>query len=92
METRVVCKANVIKHMLSAPILKGQLGKWMYALLEFDVRFQLAKAMKGQALADLITERTVPSAKFVDIRPWVLFFDGSTCDLACGIGLYVISP
>jgi hypothetical protein len=38
-ETRVVCKANVIKHMLSAPIHKGRLGKWMYALSEFDVQF-----------------------------------------------------
>ena len=38
-ETRVVCKADIIKHMLSAPILKGRLGKWMYTLSEFDVRF-----------------------------------------------------
>jgi len=36
-EVRVICKADVIKHMLSAPILKGRLGKWMYALSEFDV-------------------------------------------------------
>jgi hypothetical protein len=35
-ETRVVCKADIVKHMLSAPILKGRLGKWMYALSKFD--------------------------------------------------------
>ena len=46
-ETRIVCKADVIKHMLSAPILKGRLGKWMYALSEFDIHFQPAKAVKG---------------------------------------------
>jgi len=91
-ETCVVCKADVIKHMLSAPILKGRLGKWMYALLEFDVRFQPAKAIKGQDLADLITERAAPSAQFVDVRPWVMFFDGSTCDPTCGIGLHIVSP
>ena len=36
-DTHVVYKADVIKHMLSAPILKGRLGKWMYALSKFDV-------------------------------------------------------
>ena len=68
METRVVCKADVIKHMLLAPILKGLLEKWMYALLEFDVRFQLAKAVKGQALADLIKreQRHQPSLSASD--------------------------
>jgi len=91
-ETRVVSKADVIKHMLSAPILKGRLGKWMYALSEFDVRFQPAKAVKGQALADLITERASPSAQFADVKPWVMFFDRSTCKPACGIGIHIISP
>jgi hypothetical protein len=43
-EIIVICKSNVIKHMLSAPVLKGRLGKWMFAV-------------KGQALADLIIER-----------------------------------
>ena len=92
METGVVCKADVIKHMLSARILKGRLGKWMYALSEFDVRFQPAKAVKGQALANLITERVSPSAQFADVKPWVMFFDGSTCESACGIGIHIILP
>ena len=53
-ETIVICKSDVIKHMLSAPVLKGRLGKWMFALSEFDIRYQPAKAVKGQALADLV--------------------------------------
>jgi hypothetical protein len=31
-EIIVICKSDVIKHMLTAPMLKGQLGKWMFAL------------------------------------------------------------
>jgi hypothetical protein len=31
-EMIVICKSDVIKHMLSAPMLKGRLGKWMFAL------------------------------------------------------------
>jgi hypothetical protein len=53
-ETVVICKSDVIKHMLSAPVLKGQLRKWMFALSKFDIQYQPAKAVKGQALADLI--------------------------------------
>ena len=45
-ETIVICKSDVIKHMLSAPILKGRLGKWMFVLSEFDIRYQPAKAVK----------------------------------------------
>ena len=56
-EIIVICKSDVIKHMLSAPVLRGRLGKWMFALSEFDLRYQPAKAVKGQALADLIAER-----------------------------------
>jgi hypothetical protein len=56
-EVIIICKSDVIKHMLSAPVLKGRLGKWMFALSEFDIRYQPAKAVKGQALAILIAER-----------------------------------
>jgi hypothetical protein len=50
-EIIVICKSDVIKHMLSAPVLKGRLRKWMFALSEFDIRYQPAKAVMGQALA-----------------------------------------
>ena len=87
-----MCKADIVKHMLSAPILKGRLGKWMYALSEFDLRYQPAKPVKGQALADLITERAAAPITTIGIIPWVSFFDGSVCDSGCGIGLKIVSP
>ena len=46
-ECTVVSKADVIKHMLSTPILNGRMGKWILALLEFDLRYESAKAVKG---------------------------------------------
>ena len=36
-ETIVISKSDVIKHMLSAPVLKGRLRKWMFVLSEFDI-------------------------------------------------------
>jgi hypothetical protein len=56
-EVIVICKSDVIKHMLSAPVLKGRFRKWIFALSEFDIRYQPVKAIKGQALADHIVER-----------------------------------
>ena len=79
-ETIVICKSDVIKHMLSAPILKGRLGKWMLALSEFDIRYQPTKAVKGQALADLIADRVNTDVSALFVRAWAMFFDGSACD------------
>jgi ribonuclease HI len=91
-ETIVICKSDVIKHMLSAPVLKGRLGKWMFALSEFDVRYQPAKAVKGQALADLVAERTSTDILALSIRAWAMYFDGSVCGDGSGIGILLVSP
>jgi hypothetical protein len=37
-ECTVVSKFDVIKHMLSFPILNWRIGKWILALSEFDLR------------------------------------------------------
>jgi hypothetical protein len=54
--------------MLSAPVLKGRLGKWMFALSEFDIRCQPTKEVKGQALADLIAERVNTNIAALSVR------------------------
>ena len=33
----VTCQADVIKHMLQKRILSGRIGKWAYALVEYDL-------------------------------------------------------
>jgi hypothetical protein len=88
----VICKSDVIKRMLSAPVLKGRLGKWMFALLEFDIRYQPAKAVKGQALADLIAERTSSDIATLSIRTWAIYFDGLVCGDGSSIGILLVSP
>jgi hypothetical protein len=88
----VICKSDIIKHMLSAPVLKGQLGKWMFALSEFDIRYQPTKAVKGQALADLIAERINTNIATLSVRAWAMYFDGSSYEDRCGIGILLVSP
>jgi ribonuclease HI len=91
-EIIVICKSDVIEHMLTAPVLKGQLRKWMFALLEFDIRYQPAKAVKGQVLEDLITERINTNIATLSVRQWGMYFDGSACEDGCGIGILLVSP
>jgi hypothetical protein len=91
-EIIIIYTSDVIKHLLSAPVLKGQLGKWMFALSEFDIRYQPAKAVKGQALAYLIAERVNTNIAVLSIRAWAMYFDGSVCGDGCGIGILLVSP
>jgi ribonuclease HI len=78
--------------MLSMPTLNGRIGKWILTLSEFDLRFESAKAVKGQIIADFITEHRGSSINLLEITPWALFFDGSSCDKSGGVGILLISP
>jgi hypothetical protein len=64
----------------------------MFALLEFDIRYQPAKAVKGQALADLIAERTSSDIATLSIRTWAIYFDGLVCGDGSSIGILLVSP
>jgi hypothetical protein len=43
----VACQYNVIKHMLLKPILSGRIGKWAYALVEYDLAYEPLRSMNG---------------------------------------------
>jgi len=77
--------------MLSMPIMSGRIGKWILALSEFDLRYESAKAVKGQIMVDFMTQHC-GAVETLEIVPWTLFFDGSTCDRGAGIGIVLISP
>ncbi|GKV18516.1 hypothetical protein SLEP1_g28883 [Rubroshorea leprosula] len=46
----------VIEYMLSRPLLRGRIGKWVLALSEFNLKYMLQKAIKGQALANFLAD------------------------------------
>ena len=78
--------------MLSMPILNERVGKWILALLEFDLRYESAKAIIGQVIADFVTQHHKPSIGYVEPVPWTLFFDGSSSKQGGGIGVVIILP
>ena len=55
----VVCQTDVIKHILQKLILSVRIGKWAYALVEYDLACEPLKSIKGQIVADFIVEHRV---------------------------------
>jgi len=71
----VVCQIDVIKHLLQKPILSGRIGKWAYALIEYDSACEPLKSMKGQIVADFIVEHRIDNSHELDMgyitfTPW----------------------
>jgi hypothetical protein len=64
----------------------------MFALSEFGIRYQPAKAVKGQALVDLIADRINTDIAALSVRAWAMYFDGLACGDGCGIGILLMSP
>ena len=86
--------------MLSSPILRGRIGKWILALSEFSLQYVPQKAVKGQAIADFLahhppTELTAfRELKFaaISLAPWTLYFDGSRTEFAAGADVAIENP
>jgi hypothetical protein len=59
--------------------------------------YEPLKSIKGQAVVDFIVGHSVDqnsdeSCDLVSIRPWKLFFDGSSCREGKGVGVVLVSP
>jgi len=47
---------DIIKHMLSKPVLHSKVGKWALALIEYSLTYQSLKSVKGQIVVDFIVD------------------------------------
>ena len=79
------------------PILSGRIGKWAYALIEYDLACEFLRSLRGQIIADFIVENQINDKHdlevgYVTCTPWKLYFDRSVCDDGQRIGALLISP
>ncbi|XP_059629569.1 uncharacterized protein LOC132272434 [Cornus florida] len=98
----ILCQTNVIKYMLSRPLITGRIGKWALALMEFNFIYVPQKSVKGRVLADFLADH--PSTDIdpwvydelessaIFLTPWILMFDGSSTADGAGAGIVIISP
>ena len=86
---------DVIKHMLSKPIMHSRVGKWALALTEYSLTFMPLRAVKGQVISDFIVDHSLIEETvmgYIEMQPWKLYFDGSTHKDGSGVGVLIISP
>ncbi|XP_059654491.1 uncharacterized protein LOC132301237 [Cornus florida] len=98
----IVCQTDLIKYMLSRPLITGRIGKWALALMEFKFAYVPQKAIKGRALADFLADHPSPEIESqvfdeldsvaIFMTPWTLMFDGSSTSEGSGAGIVLISP
>ena len=86
-----------MKQILHKPETSERLMKWAIELSEFDIRYRLKTAIKGQVLADFIMEFTSaePSRDAqaaIDLSTWKLSVDGASNAQGSGAGLILTSP
>lgn len=60
-EVFVVAQTNVIKYMLSKPIMRGRQDKWLLALIEYCFKYVPQKVVKGQTLVDFLAKHPCSS-------------------------------
>lgn len=80
----VVSLTDNLRHMVNQPFLKKRMSKWILHLLQFDPIHVALKAVKGQEIADFLTDH--PCCEVVDGEEanediWLMYFDQPFNDL-----------
>ncbi|XP_070029623.1 uncharacterized protein [Nicotiana sylvestris] len=57
---RLVSRANLIKFVMSKPVLSDRLARWYLQFQQFEIVYIPQKDMKGQALADFLADHPIP--------------------------------
>ncbi|XP_076946298.1 uncharacterized protein LOC143617702 [Bidens hawaiensis] len=92
-----------LKNVLSKPDLPGRLAKWAIELGEHAIEYKPRPTIKGQVLADFITEVLQHKEKefLIEQQPqappekgqiWSLFTDGASSNEGSGAGLRLVNP
>ena len=86
----MVTKSHPIKALLHQPLLTGRIAQWLVLLSQYDIGIRTPKAVKSQAVADLLDQfpgkeegplsEEIPGEVVVTEIPgkkWTMRFDGS---------------
>ncbi|KAM1925245.1 hypothetical protein ACFX13_032546 [Malus domestica] len=64
----IIAKTDVIKYMLSKPMLTGRIGKWILELSEFSFQYVPQKAVKGQTIMNFLAEHQEIGDELINIH------------------------
>ncbi|XP_023883672.1 uncharacterized protein LOC111995960 [Quercus suber] len=99
-EVWLMTKSHAIKILLQQPILSDRISQWLLQLSQYDLRMEVPRAVKSQAIADLLAqfpgEEEFPLGDEVlgevamaeEVREqWVMKFVGSSTVQSGGVGV-----
>ena len=91
--TVVVLTNRPLQRVMSNPDAAGRLALWAIELSEFDIQYRPRTAIKGQVIADFITEFTHDEDKGAEeSSQWSVHTDGSSNKQARGADVVLLSP
>ena len=94
-------QASPILVMTNQPIKKsmkpkatGRMVQWAIELSQFDIEYHPRTAIKAQALADFITEFTLPDKENLspEAERWIIQTNGSSTHGRGGAGVVITTP
>lgn len=87
----IISKIDLVKYMFLRPTILERIGKWSLALIEFNLKYILNRAIKGQVLANFLIDHPYFEVKGdykeivnlckVNLPTWKMWFDGSLWSL-----------
>ncbi|CAL2265451.1 unnamed protein product [Prunus armeniaca] len=99
---QIISKTNLIKYMLTWPVIRGRIGKWTMAFSEFTFQYVDQKSVKGQALADFLAHHPIQGQEgeleveigmtHMEKNYWTMYFDGSSTETRSGARVVIESP
>ncbi|KAJ8478335.1 hypothetical protein OPV22_022062 [Ensete ventricosum] len=81
-----------LRQILSKFDVAGRMLKWSVELGEFDIEYEPRKAIKGQVLADFLSELMPPPVPQNPTPGWTIHIDGSANSERGGVGLVFKDP
>ena len=99
--TMVVLTEHRLKALLRSANFSGRITKWGAQLGAYDIKYQLRTPIKGQVLADFITEFTPMDTKpsernqvllIQQTKKWKLYIDGASNSRGLGLGIILSAP
>ncbi|XP_075642006.1 uncharacterized protein LOC142613516 [Castanea sativa] len=82
-----------LRRAINSPEAVRQMALWVIELSEFDIRYQSRSAVKGQVLADFLTEFTIiKDQRAKDTSIWRIYMDESSNKHTGGAGVVLHTP
>ncbi|XP_023872625.1 uncharacterized protein LOC111985209 [Quercus suber] len=85
-----------LQSLLKRSDFTGRIAKWGTRLGSFDIRYRPQNSVKGQVLADFITEFSPKGSMEIvcrlEVHPWKMFVDSASSYTGAGARVVVITP